>query len=115
VFAVTDQRFDEFVNEALSTLPTEFASAIHNVAIVVDRESDVGSLLGLYHGIPLTKRDTQSYSGVLPDTITLYQQTISSICRSEDGVRKEVRTVVLHEIGHYFGIDDARLHELGWG
>jgi predicted Zn-dependent protease with MMP-like domain len=115
VFAVPDQRFDEFVAEALGTLPKQFAAVVENVAFVVDRDSKPGHVLGRYHGIPLTKRDSQSYSGVLPDTITLYQQTICSVCWTDDEVRREVHTVVLHEIGHYFGIDDARLHELGWG
>jgi predicted Zn-dependent protease with MMP-like domain len=115
VFAVTDQRFDEFVDDALHDLPDALASAVDNVAIVVDRDTPAGRLLGLYHGIPLTKRDSLSYSGVMPDTITLYQQTICAICATEDDVRAQVRKTVLHEIGHYFGINEGRLGELGWG
>lgn len=114
MFAVTDQRFDECVNDALRTLPEMFASAVENVALVVDRDSPASSLLGKYHGIPLTKRDYLSYSGVLPDVITLYQQAICAVCSSDHEVCAEVRITVLHEIGHYFGIDDARLRELGW-
>ena len=70
-------------------------------------------LLGLYEGIPLTSRTSQ-YSGVLPDHITIYQQAICAICRTEPEVAEQVRRTVIHEVGHYFGISDGRLRELGW-
>jgi predicted Zn-dependent protease with MMP-like domain len=115
VFLVSEERFEQLVDEALESLPEKFVSAIENVAITVDGDSRPGPLLGLYHGIPLTKRDSLSYSGVMPDEITLYKNTICSLCRSDDDVRQQVRITVLHEIGHYFGISDGRLEELGWG
>jgi predicted Zn-dependent protease with MMP-like domain len=70
-------------------------------------------LLGLYRGIPLTKRGP-GYAGVLPDVITIYYRAICGICDTEEQVAEQVRRTVIHEVGHYFGIDDARLRELGW-
>jgi predicted Zn-dependent protease with MMP-like domain len=82
--------------------------------ILVEDESTGRSLFGLYEGIPLTNRGLRSYSGVMPDRITLFQTTICQICESEDDVRIQVRKTVIHEVAHHFGIDDARLDELGW-
>jgi predicted Zn-dependent protease with MMP-like domain len=70
-------------------------------------------LLGLYQGIPLTNRTT-NYAGVLPERITIYRLAICAICNSEAEVVEQVRRTVIHEVGHYFGIDDERLRELGW-
>ena len=72
------------------------------------------TLLGLYHGIPLTQRG-EYYNLVPPDKISIYQEPIEEFCRDDDEVREQVRKTVLHELGHYFGIDDDRLHELGMG
>ena len=71
-------------------------------------------LLGLYHGIPLTQRG-EYYNLVAPDKISIYQEHVEAICSDDDEVREQVRKTVLHELGHYFGIDDDRLHELGMG
>lgn len=109
---VPEPRFEEMVGEALDTLPEEFARAMRNVVVVVEDGTDP-HLLGLYHGIPLTER-LSDYSAVLPDKITIYRRAICARCTSEEEVVDEVRTTVVHEIGHHFGIDDARLHELGW-
>lgn len=98
---------------------------VQNVEIVVERRptamdrkiAGIGPrslLLGLYHGIPLTERG-EGYNLVLPDKISIYQEAIESICESDDDIREQVRVTVLHELGHYFGIDDDRLHELGMG
>lgn len=73
-----------------------------------------GTLLGLYHGIPITQRG-EYYNLVVPDKISIYQEPIESICETDDDIREQVRITVLHELGHYFGIDDDRLHELGMG
>jgi len=115
MYLVSDERFDQLVEEAITSLPDNFATAMENVAIVVDSTSPASSLAGLYEGVPLTHRDSYSYSGFLPDKITIFKNTICSYCHTADQVRNEVRIVVLHEIGHYFGIDDDRLEELGWG
>ena len=101
------------VGEALDGLPQELAALMSNVAITVEHNRGPKNLLGLYHGVPLTQRTT-SYSGVLPDRITIYRQAICALCQSEDEVLDQVRRTVVHEVGHHFGIDDARLRQLGW-
>jgi predicted Zn-dependent protease with MMP-like domain len=110
---VAPDRFDEMVTTALDGLPPALGRVMRNVAVVVDNDSPQRRLLGLYHGVPLTAR-THEYSGVLPDRITIYRQAICRICSSEEQVVEQVRRTVIHEIGHHFGIDDDRLHELGW-
>ncbi|GLY36596.1 metallopeptidase family protein [Amycolatopsis sp., V23-08] len=109
------ERFEELVSEALDEVPPEFAKAMDNVVVLVEEFNDEApDILGLYHGIALTER-TSSYGGVLPDRISIYRQPILSMCEDEDEVVEEVLITVVHELGHHFGIDDARLHELGWG
>jgi predicted Zn-dependent protease with MMP-like domain len=111
---MTRARFEELVGEALDLLPEELARAMDNVVVLVeDADPDNPDLLGLYHGIALTERTT-SYAGVLPDRITIYARPILAICSTEEEVVEEVAITVVHEIAHHFGIDDARLHELGW-
>ena len=111
---MTRQRFDELVGDALDLIPADLASAIDNVVILVqDRDADDPGLLGLYEGVALTERDSW-YSGSLPDTITIYRGALLDVCDSEAQVVDEVAITVIHEIAHHFGIDDDRLHELGW-
>jgi predicted Zn-dependent protease with MMP-like domain len=110
---VDPARFEAMVGTALDGLPPELGRLMRNVAIVVEHDPGPRGLLGLYRGIPLTER-TSHYSGALPDQITIYRRAISSICSTEAEVVEEVRRTVVHEIGHHFGIDDDRLHELGW-
>ncbi|MFD8499384.1 metallopeptidase family protein [Amycolatopsis sp. NPDC059657] len=112
---MTRHRFEELVSEALDELPPDFARAMDNVVVLVEEfNAEEPSILGLYHGIALTERRTD-YGGVLPDRISIYREPILGMCESEDEVVEEILITVLHEIGHHFGIDDARLHELGWG
>ena len=101
------------VAKALDSLPAEFAEVMKNVAVLVEHGPGPRGLLGLYQGIPLTSRTT-NYAGVLPDRITIYQRAISAICDTEEEVVEQVRRTVIHEVGHYFGISDERLRELGW-
>ncbi|WP_033292093.1 metallopeptidase family protein [Amycolatopsis jejuensis] len=108
-------RFEELVAEALDQVPEEFAAAMDNVVVLVEEFNDEApDILGLYHGIALTERTSQ-YGGVLPDRISIYRQPILGMCDTEDDVVEEVLITVMHELGHHFGIDDERLHELGWG
>ncbi|SFA85011.1 Predicted Zn-dependent protease, minimal metalloprotease (MMP)-like domain [Amycolatopsis marina] len=108
-------RFEELVADALDLVPTQFAEAMDNVVVLVeDRNPEEPDILGLYHGIALTER-MADYGGVLPDQIFIYREPILAICDSEEDVVEEVVITVVHEIAHHFGIDDARLHELGWG
>jgi predicted Zn-dependent protease with MMP-like domain len=112
---MSQQRFDELVSDALDLIPPELASAIDNVVVLVeDRNPDEPDLLGLYHGVALTERDSW-YAGSLPDTITIYREALLEVCEDEKEVVDEVAITVIHEIAHHFGIDDERLHELGWG
>ena len=109
------ERFSELVADALDAVPTEFAEAMDNVVVLVEEYNDEApDILGLYHGVALTRR-TSDYGGVLPDRISIYRRPILAMCDDEDQVVEEVLITVVHEIAHHFGIDDARLHELGWG
>ena len=116
VLTVTDDEFDALVGRAMDGVPPELAHHMSNVAVFIEDESPEGEpeLLGLYEGIPLTERDNW-YSGVLPDSITIFRLPILRICRTPEEVVEQVRITVVHEIAHHFGIDDDRLHELGYG
>ncbi|HET7737675.1 MAG TPA: metallopeptidase family protein [Tepidiformaceae bacterium] len=109
----------------MATLPPELLERVSNVDIVIEtrptardrKVAGIGprrTLLGLYHGVPLTKRG-ENYNLVLPDKISIYQEPIESMCETDEEVREQVRVTVLHELAHHFGIDDDRLHELGMG
>jgi predicted Zn-dependent protease with MMP-like domain len=110
---VDPDRFEEMVVAALDSLPEQLGRLMSNVAVMVQHEPGPPGLLGLYEGIPLTSRTT-GYAGVLPDRITIYRLAVCAVCASEAEVVAEVRQTVIHEVGHHFGIDDARLTELGW-
>ena len=113
---VSRERFEELVSEALDTIPAELTALIDNCVVLVEEEppEDDPDLLGLYDGTPLTERDS-SYSLVVPDRITLFRGPLLAMCEDEDEVVDEVRITVVHEIAHHFGIDDDRLHALGYG
>jgi predicted Zn-dependent protease with MMP-like domain len=111
---MSPQRFEELVSDALDQIPAKLSSAIDNVVVLVEsRHPEESDLLGLYEGIALTERDS-SYAGSLPDAITIYRDAILDVCETDDDVVEEVAVTVIHEIAHHFGIDDDRLHELGW-
>ena len=110
-------QFEDLVAQALDEIPLELARLVENVVFVVEDDSPEsydGTLLGLYEGVPLTERG-QWYAGAMPDRITIYRRPILAICRTIDDVVDEVHVTVVHEIAHHFGIDDDRLHELGYG
>lgn len=119
------ERFETLVMKAVESLPEDLLESMENVDIqVVDQptpeqlktmhERDDEILLGLYEGIPLTQRGA-GYGLVMPDRISIFQENIERVCRTDQEVVDEVRKVVIHEIAHHFGISDARLDELGWG
>ena len=110
------ERFEEMVGEALDEVPPDLLDLMDNVVVLVEDEppDDEPDLLGLYEGHSLTSRGWD-YSGVLPDRITIYRNPTLRICDTEDDVIDEVATTVVHEIAHHFGIEDERLHDLGWG
>jgi predicted Zn-dependent protease with MMP-like domain len=113
--------FEEAVSEALDLIPQELAEKMDNVVVLVEDEptaeqlSGEEDLLGIYEGTPLTERDSWWAAGSLPDRITIFRGPTLRMCESEEEVVEEVAVTVVHEIAHHFGIDDARLHELGWG
>ncbi|MCG2624603.1 metallopeptidase family protein [Arthrobacter sp. I2-34] len=118
------QDFEEAVDEAIDAIPDELAremAAMANVAVVIEDEyvprpgDEPGvELLGLYEGVPLTERGAWWDAGSLPDRISIFRGPILRCCGSREEVVHEIKVTVIHEVAHYFGIDDHRLHELGW-
>jgi predicted Zn-dependent protease with MMP-like domain len=113
------EAFMRLVEEAVESIPEQFRERLANVDFVIEEtprgdEVEGGELLlGLYQGVPLTERDA-GYFGVLPDRIVLFRRPIEARARSDADLAELVREVVIHEVAHYFGIDDDRLDELGW-
>ncbi|MGV0869863.1 metallopeptidase family protein [Corynebacterium kalidii] len=112
---VSDDDFEDLVDRGLRLIPRQLLDALDNVAIVVeDHNEDDPSILGLYHGVALTERSVE-WPTFLPDKISIYKDALCRYCSSHEQLVDEVAVTVVHEIGHHFGIDDKRLHELGWG
>ena len=109
------EEFEALVDSALESIPDDFWDRVENLVVLVEDEppADQPDLLGLYDGVPLTERG--DYAGVLPDRVFVYRNPILAMCSSRDEVVEEIRVTVVHEIGHYFGFDDAGLEDLGWG
>jgi len=113
VVEVDEDTFEALVAEALDGIPEELGRLMDNVAVFIEPRSRSGNLLGLYHGVPLTKRE--AYGGLaMPDRITIYREPILQLCRTHAEVVHQVRVTVVHEVAHHFGIGDHRLGELGW-
>ena len=105
--------FEDHVRAALDELPPHIASALENVAVVVEDENpEDPDLLGLYHGVPLPERGDMA--GSLPDTISIYRIPLEESFPDPAELREEIRITVLHELGHHFGLDEDRLEELGY-
>lgn len=116
VVDMSQEEFERSVEDALDAVPQELLQMMDNVVVLVEDEPEgpEKNLLGLYEGTALTDRGFE-YGGVLPDTITIFRLPILRACSSTDQVVKEVAVTVVHEIAHHFGIEEHRLHELGWG
>ena len=122
---MTREQFEDLVREALDELPEEFARRLDNVEIVVEDEPDRSlfqalgmdprreTLFGLYQGVPLHLRGS-SYGGALPDKISIFFGPLLRACRTPDRIRAQVRSTVIHEIGHFFGLDDKAIRDLGY-
>lgn len=120
---LTESDFEQLVVDVLDSLPESLLNVLDNVDVVIEPEPSReqldrmgiihGSLFGLYEGIPLTQRDS-GYSIVAPDKITIFQRVIEGSCSNEEEVADQVRTTVIHEVAHHFGIDEEKLDELGW-
>lgn len=107
--------FEQMVADELDSLPDTMVEGLDNVVfLVLERPEDDEAVLGVYEGVALTERGDYGY-GELPDRIVIYRQTLIDHVESVDQLREEIRITLVHEIAHFFGIDDDRLHELGWG
>jgi predicted Zn-dependent protease with MMP-like domain len=112
---ISDADFETMVGEVFDALPEDMVGPLENVAILIE-DQPVGArprLYGLYSGHPLTRRGVYGF-GELPDRITLYKNNLAASSRSPSELKARVRVTLVHEIGHYFGLDDDRLRELGW-
>ena len=107
--------FEALVTDELDRLPDDMIDGLENVVFVVEDRPEDGSLdlLGLYDGVAITERDRYGF-GEMPDRIIVYREPLLSISADEEELREQVHITLVHEIGHYYGIDDNRLHELGW-
>lgn len=113
-------QFEKLVEEALAGLPRKFRKYLQNLTVMVEdspprgwpsRRQPLGKLLGLYHGVPFQHRGPY-YGNVPPDVIVVYQKPIESICATDDQIKDRVREVVLHEVGHYFGLSEEELRDI---
>jgi predicted Zn-dependent protease with MMP-like domain len=109
------EAFEAIVVDELDQLPDDMVDGLENIVFVVEDRPEDGSLdlLGLYHGHALTERDRYGF-GEMPDRIVLYREPLLAIADDEDELRDEIHITLVHEIAHFYGIDDDRLHELGW-
>lgn len=114
--ALTEEEFEKVVVEELDELPDEMVDGLDNVVFVTEDRPADGSLdlFGFYEGVALTERDRYGF-GELPDRIVLYREPLLAACEDLDELRDEIHITLVHEIAHYYGIDDEQLHELGWG
>lgn len=118
-YVMNAAEFTSFVHDVMDGLPEWVHSALDNLEIIVldgplEDDADEEDLLGLYVGVPLPERGID-YAGELPDIIYVYRLSHLALGLGPEALRKEIETTLVHEIAHYFGFDDERLHELGWG
>ncbi|MCD6218908.1 metallopeptidase family protein [Candidatus Calescamantes bacterium] len=118
------EKFEKLVKEAWNSLPSLFRKNVENLVILVEEDYDEearelkkkkgGEILGYYRGVPLKHRG-HYYGGVCPDTVVIFKRPIESIARSEEEIKKKIREVLFHEIGHYFGFKEEDLRKMGCG
>jgi predicted Zn-dependent protease with MMP-like domain len=124
MISVSEEEFQHYMEKALGLIPEAFRDKMDNIVFIIEpypSESDLvrlglndrRQLLGLYSGIPYTRRDT-GYMGAMPDRIILFQKNIESVCRTEEQLIDKIREVVIHEIAHYFGMDDEEIRNAGF-
>jgi predicted Zn-dependent protease with MMP-like domain len=113
---LTAEEFEQLVIDELDLLPDDMVDGLDNVIFVTEDRPEDGSLdlLGLYDGVALTERGQYGF-GELPDRIVLYREPLLAMCESIDELKDQIHVTLVHEIAHFYGIDDRQLHELGWG
>lgn len=113
---LTPEEFERLVVDELDLLPDDMVDGLENVFFVVEDRPENGTLdtLGLYEGVALTERGQYGF-GEIPDRIVVYREPLLAACSTLDELKDEIHVTLVHEIAHYYGIDDDRLHELGWG
>ncbi|AKE42148.1 Uncharacterized protein conserved in bacteria [Corynebacterium kutscheri] len=112
---ISNERFEELVDQALSEIPESMTKHVRNLAVLIEEyHPERPSILGLYTGVALPQR-TFDHTGFLPDTITIYREALKAYCYTEEELVEQTRITVMHEIGHYFGLDEDDLHRLGYG
>jgi predicted Zn-dependent protease with MMP-like domain len=112
-------KFESLVDEALASLPRKFRERIENLAVIVEERpprrrssrASAGTLLGLYHGVPLKDRGSY-YGNIPPDVIVIYKEPIERMCGADDEIKARVQEVVYHEVGHYFGLSEKDLRDI---
>ena len=115
VEAISTEMFEGLVADALDALPEEMIRPLDNVVFVVEDEPESGQpILGEYVGFSLAERENYGH-GEMPDHIVLYRRNLIEHCDSWEALRAEIRITLVHEIAHFYGLDEARIHELGWG
>ncbi len=109
------EEFEKIVVDELDELPDEMVDGLENLVFVVEDRPEDGSLdlLGIYEGVALTERDRYGF-GELPDRIVLFREPLLAVCADLRELRDEIHVTLVHEIAHYYGIDDDELHRLGW-
>ncbi|MDJ0324507.1 metallopeptidase family protein [Cryobacterium sp. PH31-AA6] len=112
----TNEEFERLVVDELDLLPDDMVDGLDNVIFVVEDRPEDGTLdtLGLYDGVALTERGQYGF-GEMPDRIVLFREPLLALCVDLDELRDQIHITLVHEIAHFYGIDDDRLHELGWG
>ena len=114
--SLTAEEFEKLVVDELDLLPDEMVDGLENVVFVTEDRPEDGSLdlLGLYDGVDLTRRDNYGF-GELPDRIILYREPLLAVSRDLEELKDQIHVTLVHEIAHFYGIDDDELHDLGWG
>jgi len=117
-----DDEFDELVQQAIEAIPEAAQRMMDNVVFFIEDEYEPlpgepenGEILGIYEGVALTERGQDWAAGAMPDRITIFKNPTLRTCATPEDVVREISITVMHEVAHHFGINDARLHELGWG
>jgi len=115
MLSVTPEDFETLVSEGIDSLHEDMLAELDNVIFLVeDRPEDGSDTLGVYEGFSLAERGVYGY-GEQPDRIILYRENLAEHCDDLDELRREIRTTLVHEIAHFYGLDEGRIHELGWG